>query len=152
MGGSAFTDPNNPAASLLTPRMPAPVYLHVRDRALRILRTLYTQAECPIEAPAKADFGDVDILVASPHNQANMDTALLAAALGATQYKKNCPTTNFALPWPTAEELTGALPILILLGSHSTSSSTYTSALRQNASNGSSSTKPTATSGTYLAV
>jgi hypothetical protein len=90
--------------------MPAPVYLHVRDRALRILRTLYTQAECPIEAPAKADFGDVDILVASPHNQANMDTALLAAALGATQYKKNCPTTNFALPWPTAEELTGALP------------------------------------------
>jgi hypothetical protein len=109
MGGSAFTDLNNPAASLLTPRMPTHVYLHVRDRSLRILRTLYAHAECPIEAPAKADYGDVDILVASPHNQANTNTTSLAAALGAIRYKSNSPTTNFALPWPTIEELNGDL-------------------------------------------
>ena len=105
MGGSAFTDLNNPSASLLTPRMSPSVYQYARDRALRILHTFYAQAECPIEAPAKADYGDVDILVASPHNQAATDAASLAPALGATQYKKNSPTTNFALPWPTAEEL-----------------------------------------------
>jgi hypothetical protein len=110
MGGSAFTDLNNPAASLLTPRMPANVYQHVRDRALHTLRTFFTQAECPIEAPAKADYGDVDILVASPCNQAKTTVALLAVALGATQYKGNSPTTNFALLWPTAKELNGDLP------------------------------------------
>jgi hypothetical protein len=110
MGGSAFTDPNNPAASLLTPRMPANVYKYIRDCALRTLRTFYTQAECSLEAPAKADYGDVDILVASPCNEAKTTIASLAVALGATQYKENSPTTNFALRWPTAEELNGNLP------------------------------------------
>lgn len=106
MGGSAFTDPKNPAASLPTPRMPLHVYLHVRDRALRILRAgFYAQAESPVEAPGKADYGDVDILVASPYDQANVDTVSVATALGAVQFKENIPTTNFALPWPNVEEL-----------------------------------------------
>lgn len=106
MGGSAFADPTDPSKSLYTPRMPTHIYEHIRDRALRILRSeFFAQAECPIEAPAKIDHGDVDILVASPHDQAHADVASLAAALGATQYKKGSPTTNFALPWPTVQEL-----------------------------------------------
>jgi len=110
MGGSAFADPSNPAAHLLTPRMPAHIYEHVRGRALRIIRNFYEQAECPIEAPSKPDFGDVDILVASPHDQADTTAASLAAALGAVRYKSNKPTSHFALPWPSAGELNGALP------------------------------------------
>ena len=110
MGGSAFADPEDPSKSLHTPRMPPHIYMHVRDNALRMLRSeFFAQAECPIEAPAKVDHGDVDILVASPHNQAHVDVASLAAALGATQYKKNSPTTNFALPWPTIQELSASV-------------------------------------------
>src|SRR2546423_5920826 len=105
MGGSAFADPKNPSKALHTPRMPPHVYRHIRDRALRILRTFYTHAQCPIEAPGKADYGDVDILVASPHVHANTDAASIFGALGATHYKMNSPTTNYALPWPTVEEL-----------------------------------------------
>ena len=109
MGGSAFADPKDPSGSLHTPRMPLHIYNYARDRALRILDNLYAHARCPIEAPAKADYGDVDILVACPHDQAKTTTASLAAALGATQYKNNGPMTNFALPWPTVEELNASL-------------------------------------------
>ena len=112
MGGSAFADPNDPSKSLHTPRMPPHIYKHIRDRTLRILRSeFFAQAECPIEAPAKIDHGDVDILVASPRDQAHADVASLAAALGATHYKKNSPTTNFALPWPTVQELSASVEI-----------------------------------------
>jgi hypothetical protein len=110
MGGSAFADPEDPSKSLHTPRMPPHIYKHVRDSALRMLRSeFFAQAECPIEAPAKIDYGDVDILVASPRDQAHPDVASLAVALGATQYKKNSPTTNFALPWPTVQELSASV-------------------------------------------
>jgi hypothetical protein len=110
MGGSAFADPKDPSKSLHTPRMPPHIYKHVRDSALRMLRSeFFAQAECPIEAPAKIDHGDVDILVTSPRDQAHADVASLAAALGATQYKKNSPTTNFALPWPTVQELSASV-------------------------------------------
>ena len=105
MGGSAFTDLTNPSKSLYTPRMPLRIYQYSRDRALHILDRFYAHANCTIEAPGKADYGDVDILVTSPRDQADTNTATLAAALGATQYKKNNFTTNFALPWPSAEEL-----------------------------------------------
>jgi hypothetical protein len=110
MGGSAFADPKDPSKSLHTPRMPPHIYKHVRDSALRLLRSeFFAQAECPIEAPAKIDHGDVDILVASPRERAHTDVASLAAALGATQYKKNGPTTNFALSWPTVQELSASV-------------------------------------------
>ena len=110
MGGFAFADPKDPSKSLYTPRMPPHIYKHIRDRALHILRSeFFAQAECPIEAPAKIDHGDVDILVASPRDQAHADVASLAAALGATQYKKGSPTTNFALPWPTVQELSACV-------------------------------------------
>lgn len=110
MGGFAFADPKDPTKSLYTPRMPPHIYKHIRDRALRILRSeFFAQAECPIEAPAKIDHGDVDILVASPRDPAHADVASLAAALGATQYKENSPTTNFALPWPTVQELSASV-------------------------------------------
>src|SRR2546421_1796819 len=114
MGGSAFADPDNPAASLLTPRMPAHIYEHVRDHALHIIRNFYVQAECPIEAPSKPDFGHVDILVASPKDRsdtrADTTTASIAAALGAVRYKRSSPVYNFALPWPAAGELGEELP------------------------------------------
>ena len=94
MGGGAFADLN-------TPRMPPILYQHARDNALQILRKYYAQAECPIEAPAKIDYGDIDILVTSPL-QSPLDDNLLADALGAAQHKKttNSQTTHFAIPYP----------------------------------------------------
>ena len=98
MGGGAF-------AELHCPRMPLPVYQAARQRALEAISTIYSRAECPIEAPGKVDYGDIDILVDTSSRSAGIEgdlTTLLTAALGAVQHKttRNNPTTNFAIPWP----------------------------------------------------
>lgn len=101
MGGHAF---DNDEPRLLTPRMPSAVYVHIRDVLLEKLRTFYAQVECPIEEPAKADYGDVDILVAGPLQDVQPD--LIAAAIGAVRYKtQGGPTTHFAIPWPKLQPL-----------------------------------------------
>ncbi len=97
MGGLAFADEQPP---LYTPRMPPAVYTHTRDHLLSTLRSFYGRAECPIEAPGKTDYGDIDILVAEPLHVFSSDD--ISAAIGAVKHKKQAgsPTTQFALPWP----------------------------------------------------
>src|SRR5438046_6577778 len=107
MGGSVFAVASGSATPLHTPRMPPEVYETVRDKLLLILRTLFEQAETPIEAPGKKDHGDIDILVAIP--QQEFTTEELAEAIGAVRYKKvkgSC-TTHFAAPWPSERNLEG---------------------------------------------
>lgn len=97
MGGLAFADEQPP---LYTPRMPLAVYSHARDHLLSTLRSFYAQAECPIEAPGKTDYGDIDILVAEPLHLFDPDD--ISAATKAVKYKKQAgsQTTHFAIPWP----------------------------------------------------
>lgn len=97
MGGQAFADEKPPR---YTPRMPLAVYTHTRDQLLSTLRSFYAQAECPIEAPGKTDYGDIDILVAEPLHVFDLDR--ISTNIGAVKHKTQAgsPTTHFALPWP----------------------------------------------------
>ena len=97
MGGLAFADESPP---LYTPRMPPAVYSYARDHLLSTLRSFYAQAECPIEAPDKSDYGDIDILVAEPLHV--FDSDHIFAAIRAVKHKKpaGSQTSHFAIPWP----------------------------------------------------
>jgi hypothetical protein len=106
MGGSAFS----PAFS--TPRMAPEVYRHVRDGVHRKLRALFKHVSTPIEAAAKADYGDVDVLVCEEmpgieewRRTENSMAEALASFLDAKAHKrdKESEEIQFALPWP--EEL-----------------------------------------------
>ncbi|GAB0132286.1 hypothetical protein EsDP_00000727 [Epichloe bromicola] len=97
MGGSAFASRDTP---LYTPRMPKHVYEHVKAHCHDMLRQHYFCVASPIEGPAKADFGDIDILVAWPKvedkNQTQLQT--VAGLLGATDVIPQ--GSNLAIPWP----------------------------------------------------
>lgn len=97
MGGLAFADEKPP---LHTPRMLPAVYTYARDHLLRALRAFYALAQCPIEAPGKTDYGDIDILVTGPLH--DFDSDEIAAVIGAAKHKKTAgsQTTHFAVPWP----------------------------------------------------
>lgn len=63
MGGKAFLNCDRP---LNTPRLQPRLYFLTRNRYITELKTLYHNVETPIEAPGKADYGDIDILVSGP--------------------------------------------------------------------------------------
>ena len=96
MGGHAFT-----AIGLSTPRMPPEVYYMLRDHYLQLLSGFYTQTATPIEAPRKATYGDVDILVSLPRSTSTSSESIVKA-LGAerTTAVLGSPTTSFALAYP----------------------------------------------------
>ncbi len=99
MGGHAFT--TNGPSSLSTPRMPPDIYFMLRDHYLQLLSGLYTQIATPIEAPEKASYGDIDILVSLPKSTSTSAESL-AKMLGAERMftVPGSPTTSFALPYP----------------------------------------------------
>ena len=96
MGGHAFI-----ASGLATPRMPPEIYYKLRDHYLQLLSSLYTQAATPIEAPRKATYGDIDILVSQPRSISTSSESI-AELLGAerTTTVFGSPTTSFALAYP----------------------------------------------------
>ncbi|KAI1397270.1 hypothetical protein F4819DRAFT_90835 [Hypoxylon fuscum] len=61
MGGQAFASGDDP---LFTPRMPPDVYQHVLKACHAKLQELFVIVTTPIPAPAKKDYGDVDIVLA----------------------------------------------------------------------------------------
>jgi len=63
MGGSAFSA-SLPSAGF--PRLPPAVYNVLKANLLIKLQELYTHVGVPVEAPEKADHGDLDFLVAVP--------------------------------------------------------------------------------------
>ena len=105
MGGSAFSP------ELYTPRMSPAVYQQVRDHVIKTLSTHFKHVECPIEAPAKADYGDIDVLACEPFDKNSakqveeitktetIDEKQLAVILGAKATKRS-NELHFALPWP----------------------------------------------------
>lgn len=104
MGGSAFSSGGR---NLSTPRMPAEVYIHVKQQCHQLLFQHFFCVATPIEGPGKKDFGDIDILVCHHKLGKVLDdeewVKELAAILDAVDYiftKGNGASANFALPWP----------------------------------------------------
>ncbi|KAL2269892.1 hypothetical protein VTJ83DRAFT_2076 [Remersonia thermophila] len=113
MGGSAFSSlPNAP----YTPRMPPEVYRQVVSACGAALRDLFVCVATPIEAPAKRDYGDIDMLVALERRvlfpRAHEDAtprqprelmSSIQSVLGA-EYALIGPSgcsANLAIPWPS---------------------------------------------------
>ncbi|KAL5615573.1 hypothetical protein BROUX41_005616 [Berkeleyomyces rouxiae] len=99
MGGRAFPD-------LWTPRMPAAVYHHVRAQLHSQLGAVFADLGTPVEGPGKTDFGDVDILVASPRDPTPSMIALFKVIEKtlqpiATNVALADSSINLAIPWPT---------------------------------------------------
>jgi hypothetical protein len=113
MGGSAFSPAFN------TPRMPPEVYRHVRDDVHRKLRMLFKHVSTPIEAAAKADYGDVDVLVCEEmpwteewRGREKSIAEALASFLDAKDHKrdKESEGIQFALPWPDELKVESSSP------------------------------------------
>lgn len=83
MGGKAFERITN--ALINVPRMSPATYQQIAAHVKSKLETLFLQVTIPREAPAKADYGDIDFLVngiRAPNNGSNIWTAV-KALLGA---------------------------------------------------------------------
>ncbi|PON25810.1 hypothetical protein TGAM01_v205247 [Trichoderma gamsii] len=109
MGGLAFTSGKG---ALCTPRMPKQVYETTKARCQEILRRLYHLVESPLDGPGKADFGDIDMFLASPTPEASTGlyaVNIISKALGAerTLVEGGRESINiaasFAIPWPSDE-------------------------------------------------
>ena len=127
MGGNAFANCKPP---LDTPRLPPHIYFQLRDHYIDILRKFYRYADTPVEGPEKADYGDIDVIVAEPLETSPMlngtmdgtvdslptEALLLATAQepphalhtllkpACTLHQLNSPTTSFAIPHPHLED------------------------------------------------
>lgn len=105
MGGSLFTSGSDP---LYTPRMPTEVYKAVRDHCHAILFSLFVVVASPIEGPGKTTFGDIDILVALPHDNSLENVGahgvrILHEAinrLGAVRSSLSKGKGSLAIQWP----------------------------------------------------
>lgn len=115
MGGKVFSSGSNP---LYTPRIALAVYEHVKKQCISALKTLFPRVECPVEAPEKATFGDVDLLVSlegsklSTGNFTNPSawTPIQKALRGVrsdyevragADRKRVVDAMSIAIPWPT---------------------------------------------------
>ncbi|XP_006462523.1 hypothetical protein AGABI2DRAFT_193648 [Agaricus bisporus var. bisporus H97] len=67
MGGNAFGSVLSPTSF---PRLPPAVYNMLKARLLPILEELYVHVGVPSEAPEKENYGDLDIVVCLPRQQA----------------------------------------------------------------------------------
>ena len=101
MGGNAFA---NEDPALPTPRMPEPIYSDAQQKYISILLKYYSHVGSPIEAPQKADYGDIDVLVTGSHSNVDMTDEMLCQILGARKFKRNSATICFAVPWPDCKE------------------------------------------------
>jgi hypothetical protein len=124
MGGSAFA---NEPCRLYTPRMPPQAYARIRDACQHLLQQHYALVATPIEAPAKIDHGDIDILVAEalssqPPCGVLPLTEHLSAVLGATKSiaVQGNPTVSLALRWPSDVPCHSKRPPPVELGEDST--------------------------------
>ncbi|KAI1133188.1 hypothetical protein F5Y10DRAFT_229604 [Nemania abortiva] len=111
MGGQAFASDPDP---LFTPRMKPHVYRAVRDRCQEKLRDLFIVVATPIEGPAKASFGDIDLFVAwerkdvfppsgpAPDSASNKSPKdAVCRALGAIRWMSTgSHIVTMAIPWP----------------------------------------------------
>jgi len=107
MGGNAF---NKHTPPLPPPRMPPEIYTQILQQTLEALRKHYQHVGSPIEGPGKPDFGDIDIMVATPlspdfsplTSTRHLVSQNLSKTLSAAAYilEPGNPTINLAVPWP----------------------------------------------------
>jgi hypothetical protein len=99
MGGSAFSAS---LPSTAFPRIPPAVYESLRANLLLKLQQLYTYVGVPVEAPEKADHGDLDFLVAIPIAAGSdyVPHELIVKTIGAKHLVPMAGnrTSNFAVP------------------------------------------------------
>lgn len=105
MGGNAF-----PGYS--TPRMSPETYRIVKARVQDALKPFFTHVTSPIEAPGKADFGDVDAMACTPLGEAikledaskawKYSAKAVGDLIGAVESKRvgKLDSWNFVMPWP----------------------------------------------------
>ncbi|KAK3187283.1 hypothetical protein K4F52_003914 [Lecanicillium sp. MT-2017a] len=112
MGGLAFSSGPNP---LQTPRMSPEIYASTKKHCIALLQQHYTHVASPVEAPAKQDHGDIDILACEPKPDSKLITSpspraqaqAIAELLGAV--RSIIPSgaevaANLAIPWPGKQE------------------------------------------------
>ena len=63
MGGKYF---DKVAQPLVVPRMGPMVYSVTKNRIIDLLKKHFLLVDCPLEAPEKQSFGDIDIVVQGP--------------------------------------------------------------------------------------
>lgn len=97
MGGNAFAQLLKNASF---PRMSPAVYFALKAKILEQLTPLFAHVAVPREAPGKADYGDLDFIVAGPLRPITLDT--LQESLGAV-LAIDGGTANFAVRLPDAE-------------------------------------------------
>lgn len=100
MGGQAFTTSTPGTPALHVPRMPPSLYEELRNQCHNALITLYATIVTPAEAPGKADYGDVDFLVAVDVGCESPRREEVARVLGAQRAIGVCGLWSFAVPWP----------------------------------------------------
>lgn len=100
MGGKAFSAG---VAPLLTPLMPPALYRSIRDHLLVEVAGFFGKVASPIEAPEKASFGDIDLIVTEPKTTP-FSIEPLARALNAKRTISSKPLYNLAIPYPDLED------------------------------------------------
>lgn len=93
MGGKAFHQ-DLPPESL--PRLSPLAYNTLKSHLLPRIDALYALVGVPAEAPEKADYGDLDFVVANPHGDVTHEQ--IKEALGAVLVKESEVTSNYAVP------------------------------------------------------
>ena len=107
MGGKAFNHGPDP---LYTPRMASETYHVVSKQIQDNLKQLFHRVEEPIPGPAKCDYGDIDLVVASPKEPIKSPKDILdkigkcmnsVRRLDEVGQRDTC--AHFALPWPEGD-------------------------------------------------
>lgn len=110
MGGHAFRQASLPDSAF--PRLPPAVYQALKARVTPLLKAFYVHVETPIEAPEKADYGDLDFSTAVPISpdlasskgelsMSHHEPEVLKPALGAVHCMARSgggQTSNYAIP------------------------------------------------------
>jgi hypothetical protein len=100
MGGKAFPQVH-------VPRMSLELYQRLSADCQTKLQTLFERVVVPRDAPAKADFGDIDFLVGGIRSHTSPTSALWAevkALLNADLHVQNGHSHSFAVPLPDEPE------------------------------------------------
>ncbi|KAL9586639.1 MAG: hypothetical protein Q9212_000774 [Teloschistes hypoglaucus] len=82
--------------------MPPAVYKAVREQCLEQVASFFQRVACPIEAPEKTIFGDIDLIVSEP-KITPFPVDSLAKALNAERTIQSHPISCFAVPYPGRE-------------------------------------------------
>lgn len=116
MGGKAFSTGSN---ALYTPRMVPQAYENILANCFNALKALFRVVKTPIEAPAKATFGDIDLIVCLEGSVFTSEdindlqkTAIWTAieqnlkAVQVFEEGKLFTSKSMAIPWPADLEKT----------------------------------------------